>query len=174
MTFSDHYHMSIAMAHTGLLGGEIPSGQRWFHGWDGRHAPWNYATVKDGNFLNVNRACPPFFTLIQLFYFPNQPRQSFPHPPEQYFIPPASHGRNTFSHLFKNYFIFPTSQGRAFHTLSKNIYSSSQPGQKYFWHLQKILNSFGQSGESFSNPLMEYFLPSASQGRKTFHTSKKY
>ena len=30
--FSDHYHMSIAMAHTGLLGGEIPSGQRWFHG----------------------------------------------------------------------------------------------------------------------------------------------
>ena len=32
LTFSDHYHMSIAMAHTGLLGGEIPSGQRWFHG----------------------------------------------------------------------------------------------------------------------------------------------
>ena len=160
--------MSIAMAHTGLLGGEIPSGQRWFHGWDGRHAPWNYATVKDGNFLNVNRACPPFFTLIQLFYFPNQPRQSFPHPPKQYFIPPASHGRNTFSHLFKNYFIFPTSQGRAFHTLSNNILFL-QPARaeilltpseniKFFWPIRR---------EVFK-PSQGIFYSSSQPGQSTF------
>ena len=61
-----------------------------------------------------------------------------------------------FSHLSKQYF-----------------YSSHQPGPRLS-RLQKILNSFAQSGESFLNPLKEYFLPSASQGRKTFHTSKKY
>ena len=64
---------------------------------------------------------------------------------------------------------------REFFKPSQGIFSSfSQPGQKNFSHLQKILNSLGQSGESFSNPLKEYFLPSDSQGRKTFHTSKKY
>ena len=41
-------------------------------------------------------------------------------------------------------------------------------------HLQKILNSFGQSEESFSKPLKEYFTPSASLGRNIFHTFKKY
>ena len=69
--------------------------------------------------------------------------------------------------------MLPAKQKRVF-THSQRIFSSCQPGQKNFSHLQKILNSFGQSGESFSNPLKEYFLPSASQGRKTFHTFKKY
>merc|ERR1712079_550341 len=48
---------------------------------------------------------------------------------------------------------------REFFKPSQEIFSSfSQPGQKNFSHLQKILNGFGQSGESFSNPLKKYFL----------------
>ena len=72
-------------------------------------------------------------------------------------------------------FLFPTSQGRAFHTLSKNIYSSSQPGQKYFWHLQKILNSFSQSGESFYTLSERIFYSSSQSGQKYFwHLFKQY
>ena len=60
--FSDHYHMSIAMAHTGLLGGEIPSGQRWFHG-QGNAPPGTMPQWKMGTSLNLNRACPPYLYL---------------------------------------------------------------------------------------------------------------
>ena len=62
-----------------------------------------------------------------------------------------------------DYSSFQPARAELFTPSQRIFYSSSQPGQKYFWHLQKILNSFGQSGESFSNPLMEYFISQASQ-----------
>ena len=103
---------------------------------------------------------------------------------------PSQTGESFYT-LSKNIFFLPARAEKLF-TPSKNIKffwpirreffkpsqgifsSSSQPGQKFFSHLQKILNSFGQSGESISNPLKEYFLPPASQGRISFHTFKKY
>ena len=80
---------------------------------------WNVILKKSPNVVDPNQSCQckifcpgsfnwgqthlgfswnsPYFTPFQtLFYYPNQPRQSFPHPLKQYFIPPASQGRNTF------------------------------------------------------------------------------
>ena len=74
--FSDHYHMSIAMAHTGLLGGEIPSGQRWFHG-QGNAPPGTMPQWKMGTSLNLNRACPPFLYLDSVFQKQNSILEGF-------------------------------------------------------------------------------------------------
>ena len=78
-------------------------------------------------------------------------------------------------HTFKNTQIDQPIRREIFKP-SQGIFSSfSQPGQKNFSHLQKILNSFGQSGESFYTPSQRIFYSSSQSRQKYFwHLFKQY
>ena len=74
--------------------------------------------------LKVWKVFLPDWLSNNIFIHPTSQGRDFTHPLKEYFIPPASQGRNTFHTFSSNIFILPTSQGRAFtHHIKEYFYN---------------------------------------------------